>query len=151
MFKSKSAKIDPNVVETVIGESVVIEGAIKSQTSIQIDGQVIGEVEVGGNVLVGEKGRVNANITAKELTVAGTVNGNVQVQEKLTIKSKGKLIGEIKAKFFVVDEGGKFLGRSYMEAEQAEPAKNSVANQKVEVVEENQQDEPLVSEENEPS
>ncbi len=120
MFKNNK-KVDPTVVETVIGENVVIEGKINSQTSIRIDGKVIGEVFCAGNITIGEKGIVEADISSHELLIAGSVDGNVKASERLEIKSTGTLTGEIKTKTFIIDEGGTFLGKSNM-SEQASKA-----------------------------
>ena len=113
MFKSKNT--DEKSVDTVIGETVFIEGKLKSNNGLQIEGKITGEVECNSSVIVGTKGIVNASITAKILTISGIVNGNVTATEKLIIKPKGKLTGEAKTKSFIVDEGGKFLGKSSMD------------------------------------
>ena len=116
MFKNNK-KVDPNLVETVVGPGVVIEGVIKTQTSVRIDGTVKGEIESEGNIIVGEKGLVEANVKASGLEIAGIVNGNVVATERIAIKQKGKLMGETRTKSFIIDEGGTFLGRSNMEVE----------------------------------
>lgn len=114
LFKSKG-KIDPGSTDTLIGEHSVFEGKIKSEASIRIEGQVIGNVDSTGDVSVGQLGVVKSNIQARNAILAGTVHGNVTVQDKLTITSTGKLYGNISAKTFVIEEGGVFQGSSKME------------------------------------
>lgn len=139
MFK-KEKKIDPTVVDTVIGETVVIEGTIKTKTSIQIDGKLTGELHSDGNVTVGATGELNANVKARELVVEGTINGNVTAEEKLVIKSSGKVVGETKTNAFVVDEGGVFLGKSNMLNKENAEAKKEVASTKQNAEAENSKD-----------
>lgn len=118
MFKngsSNNVRTDVSLVQTIIGESVVIEGKIKSDTSIQVEGKVYGDIETQGNVIVSEKGLVQANISGNEVTIIGKVNGNVFGKERINIKANGRLIGETKTKSFVIDEGGTFVGKSNMD------------------------------------
>jgi cytoskeletal protein CcmA (bactofilin family) len=114
MFKSKK-RIDPNSTDTLIGENSVFEGKIKSEASIRIEGQILGDVECFGDVIVGEQGLVKSNITARNAILAGTVNGNITVKDKLTVTSTGKLNGNIMARSFIIEEGGVFQGNSKME------------------------------------
>ena len=113
MFKSRK-KVDPNATDTLIGENSVFEGKIKSEASIRIEGQINGNVESSGDVIVGERGVVRSNITARNAILAGSVHGNVTVKDKLTITSTGKLFGNLIAQSFVVEEGGVFQGTSKM-------------------------------------
>lgn len=99
---------------SVIAESFQIEGIIKTDVSIEINGKVEGEIISNSAILVGEKAAINANISCSEIVIAGTVNGNVTAKKRVIIKSKGKLIGEVKTKSFVIDDGGTFFGTSDM-------------------------------------
>ncbi len=99
---------------SVIAESFQIEGTIKTDVSIEINGKVEGEIISNSAILVGEKAIINANISCSEIVIAGTVNGNVTAKKRIVIKAKGKLIGEVKTKSFVIDDGGTFFGTSDM-------------------------------------
>lgn len=138
MFKS-SKKVDPNSTDTLIGENSVFEGKIKSEASIRIEGQIQGNVESSGDVIVGVHGVVKSNITARNAVLAGTVHGNVTVTDKLTITSTGKLYGNIGAQSFVIEEGGVFQGSSKMDRVQASGQGGSTDN----VKETEQQNKPM--------
>lgn len=117
MFKNnKNVEVSSTtVVESVIAESVVIEGTIKSDVSMEINGKINGEIISNSMVIIGEKAVINANITCTEIIIAGSVNGNVLANTRITIKPKGYLNGETKTKSFVIDDGGTFLGTSNMD------------------------------------
>lgn len=115
MFKSKTGKIDPNTTDTLIGEGTVFDGKIKSTAGIRIEGKVIGDVDCGGDVTVGEKGNVQSNVIARNVMIAGEIHGNVTAKGKLTISAKGKLFGNILAGSLSIEEGGVFQGNSRME------------------------------------
>lgn len=57
--------------ETVIGANTRIVGTINSDNNMRIDGAVEGDIEVIGNLIVGETGRVIATIKAKTSTSPG--------------------------------------------------------------------------------
>ena len=46
--------------ETVIGTNTSIVGSLKSDGNIRIDGSVEGDIEILGNLIIGETGRVIA-------------------------------------------------------------------------------------------
>jgi cytoskeletal protein CcmA (bactofilin family) len=109
VFSRSSDKMD-----TVVGPSVNFKGSIKSQSGVHLDGLVEGDVETTGNVIVGEKGQVSANITAQNITISGLVKGNVTAKGRLEIAAKGKLMGDISAAALVIEEGAVFTGHCAM-------------------------------------
>lgn len=111
MFK---LKIDPKLIDTVIGEGTIFEGNIKSEASIRIEGHITGSVEGTGSVIIGEKGIVKSNISGNDVIISGTVYGNVKATGTLTVASTGQLHGDTNAHSLVIDEGGRFLGTSKM-------------------------------------
>lgn len=120
MFKAKKNLMNPNTTDTLIGEGTTFEGRIKSEASIRIEGGITGDIECAGDVIIGERGVVKSNISARDVILAGNVNGNVITSGKLTITSTGSLQGNISAASFIIEEGGLFQGNSKMET--AQPA-----------------------------
>lgn len=114
MFKSKSAKINPDTTDTLIGEGTVFEGKIKSEASIRVEGCVIGDIESTGDVTIGENGSARSNISARDLILAGQLTGNVEVRGKLIIRATGSLIGNLSAHSLLIESGGVFQGNSKM-------------------------------------
>ena len=97
-------------LDTVIGQGAVINGSIKTEGTLRVDGKVEGEVSVTGDLLVGEKGVINANITAQNVTVAGTVKGNITANGKLDLLASGKVYGDINVSDLVVSQGAILQG-----------------------------------------
>lgn len=120
MFKGKKASsINPNTTDTVIGEGTVFEGRIRSEASVRIEGTINGDVESKGDVIIGEKGSVKSNISARNVIVAGVVNGHITAKEKLHIMSSGQLTGNAAVASLVIEEGALFSGNSRMESKAA--------------------------------
>jgi cytoskeletal protein CcmA (bactofilin family) len=100
-------------VDTVIGSKVEIHGKIFSETSLRVEGKVIGDIEAKGRVIVGNTGYIEGNVICKKLTLIGKIYGNVISYENVEIMSTGRLEGDLKySGKFSIEEGGIFLGRS---------------------------------------
>lgn len=109
MFGKKSK---PEVIDTIIGLKVEIQGKIFSEASLRIDGKVFGDVEAKQGIIVGKTGYVEGNIKCQKLTIVGKINGNVISYESVEILSSGKLEGDLKhGGKLIIEEGGVFSGK----------------------------------------
>ena len=93
-----------------IGASMNIKGEIRTREELFVDGEVEGLLESHSLLTVGPNGKVKANIKAREVIVFGSVKGNVDVTEKIAIRDKGSLIGDIKTAGISIDDGAYFKG-----------------------------------------
>ena len=81
-----------------VGKSLKIQGHIVSEEDLTIDGDVEGTILVGDHTLtVGPGATVKADLTARTITVSGTVIGKVRAHELLVLGATGSVIGEIVA------------------------------------------------------
>lgn len=127
MFKNKASKINPDTMDTLVGEGTSFEGKIKSDASIRVDGHVTGDIESNGLVTIGENGTASSNIVARDLILAGKLTGNVEVKGTLTIRSTGTLIGNMSAGTLLIESGGIFHGSSKMAVkEQVSATENKI-------------------------
>jgi len=100
--------------DTVLGPEVKFTGTLKGKGSIRIEGEVEGQVEYEGDVVVGEKAVVRADIKARNVTIAGRVEGNVTAIGRLELVATAKLVGDMRSAALVLAEGALFQGRSEM-------------------------------------
>ncbi|MBM7854390.1 cytoskeletal protein CcmA (bactofilin family) [Desulfohalotomaculum tongense] len=114
MFGKKSDSINHSKVDTVIGDGTYINGDIKVDGVLRIDGKVDGHVDINGDVIIGPTGYVNADINGNNVTVAGEVHGNITLKGKLELDSTAKLYGDIEVSKLVINEGAIFKGKSSM-------------------------------------
>lgn len=114
MFKSGKTRSDSAATDTFIGSGSAFEGRLASSGSIRIEGRVSGSVHSKGDVSIGEKGIVEADIKARNIVIAGSVSGNVHATEKLTIKPNGRLNGDILTALLEINEGARYEGNSRM-------------------------------------
>lgn len=112
--KKTTDTLDYGKVETIIGEGTEIRGAINSTGVVRVDGFLEGTVEHKGNLIVGPKGRIHANVKSLGLAVAGELRGEIDVEGKLELLPGSRLFGDIRCGHFVVHEGAMFQGHSRM-------------------------------------
>lgn len=100
---------------TVVGQGARLEGTIVSAGSLRIDGQVKGQINADGDVLLTQQSQVEADIRAKSVSIAGRFRGNLNVSGRAELKRGGRIEGNITSKSLVIEEGGSFDGQSIME------------------------------------
>jgi cytoskeletal protein CcmA (bactofilin family) len=105
------------VLETVIGPNANFKGNVQSDGGMKIDGIFEGQIELAGNLVIGESGKVIADIKAQNVSVSGAVKGTINANGRLEILSKGKVWADISVSSFLIDEGGFFRGQSVMQGE----------------------------------
>ena len=123
MFNSSKPKTPPistyeeeaQKVVTLIGVGATCEGAFSARDTTRIDGTINGPVHIEGSRIIGQSGKVNGDITAQNVFLAGEINGNVDCNSgKLEVSDSGKLVGDVTTKSLVIDENAIFQGRCTM-------------------------------------
>jgi cytoskeletal protein CcmA (bactofilin family) len=109
--------VAPTALETVIGPNANFKGNVQSDGGMKIDGIFEGEIELAGNLVIGESGKVIADIKAQNVSVSGAVKGTINANGRLEILSSGKVWADISVSSFLIDEGGFFRGQSVMPGE----------------------------------
>lgn len=94
-----------------IGRSVVINGELNGSEDLTIEGQVNGKIELRDHVLtIGSNATIKAEVLAKAIIVLGEVIGNITASEKVEIRDKGSVDGDIAAPKVAIAEGTHFRG-----------------------------------------
>ena len=97
-----------------VGPGTTVEGKIRTDGSIRIDGKLVGELFAKSNAAVGINGIVEGAVAAKNGALAGKVHGTVTATEKLILEEKSVMKGDICASRLVIDEGAMFDGNCAM-------------------------------------
>ncbi|MBC8098537.1 MAG: polymer-forming cytoskeletal protein [Armatimonadetes bacterium] len=104
--------------ETVLGANAEFDGKFTSSANVRIDGVLSGSLEIHGNVLVGETAKINADIHARNISIAGAVRGNV-TGKKVQLLRTGRVWGDITATALTTEEGAFIDGRIAMVSQEA--------------------------------
>jgi len=114
MFNKPNQGGSSNEFETVIGPSVKVKGDFNAQGNIIVDGIVDGNLKTAGNLEVGEKAKVTANIEAGEAKIGGQIKGNIKVKGFLEVTATAKISGDIEAAHISIERGATFNGKCVM-------------------------------------
>lgn len=98
----------------LIGVGTTVDGKIRTQGSLRIDGKLTGEVHAAENLAIGVTGEVEGAMNGRNVTVGGKVKGNITAVDKLVLEGKAAVRGDVKAAKLVIDEGAMFDGRISM-------------------------------------
>lgn len=112
--KEQPATAGTGTLDTIVGAGANIQGVLKSDGNIRVDGLLQGRIETAGNVVIGPSARVVADISANSVQVWGQVQGNIRADGRLEILSTGRVFGELHVEALMVDRGGLFRGHCYM-------------------------------------
>ena len=94
-----------------IGKSVVIKGELNGSEDLTIEGHVEGTIQLRDHVLtIGPNGRIKAQVFAKAVIILGQVTGNVTASDKVDIRDKGSVDGDVVAPRVAIAEGAHFRG-----------------------------------------
>jgi cytoskeletal protein CcmA (bactofilin family) len=117
----------PAVNGTFLGPNVKIEGTITGTEMVTIEGVVTGNINLGGDLLIGTKARVEATVHARNVTIEGNLSGDVSADDRVELVASATVDGNIKAPKIVVAEGAKFRGSVDMGSTKPRDAANEPA------------------------
>lgn len=101
---------------TLISAGTVLQGDIKSESDLRIDGTINGNVITNAKVIIGPSGLVEGNVNSGHADIYGKVSGNVSVKELLQLKEQGNIDGNISAAKLQIDPTAVFNGKCHMGA-----------------------------------
>lgn len=112
---------NPNPGKNTLSSDVEIKGNIKFAGELTFEGKLDGEIQTDGTLLLGDSAVINGNINAQSVVVRGKVNGNINAKEKIEIKTKAELFGDIRASKLTVEEGVTFVGKTEVNPNKVSP------------------------------
>lgn len=131
MFKKNKEQqpleINQQEISTIIGEGYVFTGELRGVSVIRIEGKIIGNVNVEGGVVLGEKGKIEGDIHTRSAIIYGTISGNIKATQ-LEIKKTGCVNGDITTDTLEIELGAQYNGKLNMQRKQQadeEPAKKA--------------------------
>ena len=117
---------------TLISAGTVLQGDLKSEADLRIDGTIHGNVTSTAKIIVGPNGFVEGHIQGLQADITGKVVGNISAKELVQLRTNAKVQGNITAVSLQIESGAAFNGQSIMSTTTAAaaattaPAKNVV-------------------------
>ncbi len=111
----------------VIGQSIQINGDLRGNEDLRIEGDVSGTVELkDSNLTIGKTGKVRADVYAKSIAVDGTTEGDLYATERVIVHVNANVRGNITAPRVALEEGARFKGSIEMDPSAVEKALGKV-------------------------
>lgn len=98
--------------KNVLNSDVEIKGDLKFTGEMAFDGKIEGDIRGDGALTMGETSVVTGNIDVQSAVIRGKVNGNIVAKDKLEVKGKTELFGDVRAAKLSIEEGVTFVGRA---------------------------------------
>jgi cytoskeletal protein CcmA (bactofilin family) len=140
MFQNKSQskmartpEVAPDMAINRIVEGTSIEGEIKCESNIRIDGSFLGNLTTKGRLVVGPAGRIEGTVICQNAEIEGLVKGKITVQQLLSLKGNAKVEGDIFTDKLAIEPGATFTGACNMGAKVKDMKKDASKNVEQEI------------------
>ena|SRR5437588_3957437 len=107
--------------KNVLNSDVELKGTLKFSGDLTFDGKIDGDINSEGTLHLGENAVLKGNINVNSVVMRGKINGNVIAKEKIDIKSKTELFGDIRAPKLAIEEGVTFVGKTEVNPNKVAP------------------------------
>lgn len=98
----------------LVGKGTRITGDIISEGDIRIDGELNGNLDCAGRVVIGTTGKVSGEIRCKNSEISGSQKGKLEVEQLLSLKSSSKVYGDVSTGKLSIEPGAEFSGSCQM-------------------------------------
>ena len=92
-------KIKASKIETLIGQSIELDGDLSFHGGLHLDGKINGNVSSdngsGSVLVVSEQGQISGDVHVPYAVINGTINGYVYASEKLELSNKACITGNV--------------------------------------------------------
>jgi cytoskeletal protein CcmA (bactofilin family) len=100
----------------VIGASIHIDGDVRGEEDLLIEGEVNGTVQLKNNSLtIGPQGKVRADVYAHSVYVDGYLEGDLYGSERVHIRKSAQVRGNVTSPRVSLEDGAKFKGSIEMD------------------------------------
>ena len=116
-----------NDSKNVLNSDVELQGTLRFSGELSFDGKLTGDIDSDGALTLGENAIVKGNINVNSVLMRGKVTGNVTAKDKIDIKTRAELFGDIRTARLAIEEGVIFVGQSEVNPNKLTPAAPSPA------------------------
>jgi len=109
-MKDKPRELNENKLAGLIDMDSEFKGDLTFKGSFRIEGHFKGTINSDSLLVIGERGKVEADVKVGQLIINGEIRGTLQATEKIEIHNKGRVFGTILSPVLLVEEG------AYLEA-----------------------------------
>lgn len=110
MFAREKKPVPLDRIEVAVGPTANLSGDLECDGIVKIDGIFQGSIKTPSNVIISEKGKVDAHIEALNVSVSGQAKGSILAKGRLEILASGRVWADVTVTSFLLDDGGQLHG-----------------------------------------
>jgi cytoskeletal protein CcmA (bactofilin family) len=95
---------------SIIASGTVITGDVRTEGTVKVEGEILGNVQAGQQVLLARGSRVRGDVQTREAVIGGLVEGSIRAGERVEIQATAIVQGDITTQRIVIAEGGQVNG-----------------------------------------
>jgi cytoskeletal protein CcmA (bactofilin family) len=108
--------------KNTLNSDVEITGTLKFTGELNFDGKLNGDISSEGTLTLGDNAVIKGNLNVNSVVLRGKINGNVTAKERIEIKAKTELFGDIRAAKLAIEEGVTFEGKTEVNPKKVAPS-----------------------------
>ncbi|HSA95405.1 MAG TPA: polymer-forming cytoskeletal protein [Acidobacteriota bacterium] len=109
-MKDRPRELNETKLAGLIDMESEFKGELTFKGSFRIEGNFKGTITSDSLLVVGERGKVEADVKVGSLVINGEIRGTLQATERIEVHDKGRVFGTLITPTLVVEEG------AYLEA-----------------------------------
>jgi len=109
-MKDKPREMDETKLAGLIDMESEFKGDLVFKGSFRIEGYFKGTITSDSLLVIGERGKVEADVKVGQLVINGEIRGSLQASDRIEIHNKGRVYGSVLTPRLTVEEG------AYLEA-----------------------------------
>ena len=109
-MKEKKREVEESKITGFFDKDTEIKGDLRFKGTFRVDGRFKGNVDSESILIIGDSGKVEADIKIGHLIINGEIKGNIQASDKVEVNANGRVFGTIITPKLIVEEG------AYLEA-----------------------------------
>ena len=126
---SPSATAARGRATAVIGPSIQIDGTLRGQEDLFVEGEVTGTIQLQNHTLtIGAQGKIKADVYAHTVFVEGSMDGDLYGSEQVIVRKSAKVRGNITSPRVTLEDGAAFKGSIEMDPESVKSVLGSTGN-----------------------
>ncbi|MGD8783636.1 MAG: polymer-forming cytoskeletal protein [Thioalkalispiraceae bacterium] len=94
-----------------VGEGTIFTGSFSGGENIVVRGQVQGQSDVQGAVVIADTGKWLGELIADVVIVAGSVEGDIRAREKIEVQTGANIKGNLYSPVIAIEAGAVHAGR----------------------------------------
>ncbi len=100
-------------IRSLIGEGTVVQGELRFDQGLRIDGEVVGDVvasDPSSLLVISENARVQGKVMAGHVIINGQVQGPVVATQLLELQPKARIVGDVHYEALEMHQGATIDG-----------------------------------------